>query len=304
MVDARRRVAVVTGTSSGLGKATVAGLLAAGFRVVATVRDEARGAAALHEWRAAVPGAAVELVRCELASLRSVEEAASAIARRVDRVDVLVNNAGGIQGERRLGEDGVEATLAGNHLGPFALTRSLLPLLQGAGRGRVINVASEAHRLVRKVPWHDLQSETGYRPMKAYALSKLANLLFTRELSRRFDPDRITANAVHPGVVRTRFGESGTRLFRVGIKLVRSLFLDEVAGADTSVWLATAAAVDGLSGGYYAKRRRVRPSRVAESDDSAERLWEVSERLAGPWRDVSRPRAAKEADEEGARVTA
>jgi len=274
------RVAVVTGANSGIGKVTVSALLARGFRVLATVRNRERGEAALAEWLRETPGANVELVDCDLSSLASARAAAKAIAARVDRIDVLVNNAGAIVGERRVTPDGLEETFAGNHLGPFVLTRELLPLLEKAAPARIVNVASDAHRAVRDMRWDDLQSERGYVSMKVYGQSKLANILFTRELARRLTGKNITVNCLHPGVVRTRFGESGSALLRFGIALIRPFLIDEAKGADTSIWLATDPSVAGATGGYYAKRRLVVPSAAARSDEGAKRLWEISEALA------------------------
>jgi retinol dehydrogenase-12 len=274
------RVAVVTGANSGIGKVTVTALLRKGFRVVATARSRERGEAALADWKREMQDAKVELVLCDLSKLDSVHEAAKEIARRVDRIDVLVNNAGGIIGERRLTKEGVEETFAGNHLGPFILTQELLPLLERAAPSRIVNVASDAHKSVSDMRWDDLQFAKGYSSIRAYGQSKLANILFTRELAKRLEGKNITVNSVHPGVVRTRFGETGGALMRFGVALVRPFLIDEVKGADTSIWLATDPAVEGKTGGYYVKRKLVTPTKAAESDAGAKRLWEISEKLA------------------------
>jgi retinol dehydrogenase-12 len=274
------RVAVVTGANSGIGKVTVTALLRQGFRVIATARSRERGEAALADWKREMQDAKVELVLCDLSKLDSVHEAAKEIARRVDRIDVLVNNAGGIIGERRVTKEGVEETLAGNHLGPFVLTQDLLPLIEHAAPSRIVNVASDAHRSVPDMRWDDLQSAKGYSSIKAYGQSKLANILFTRELARRLEGKNVTVNAVHPGVVRTRFGETGSALLRFGVALVRPFLIDEIKGADTSIWLATDPAVEGKTGGYYVKRKLVPPTKAAQSDAGAKRLWDISEKLA------------------------
>ena len=224
--------------------------------------------------------AQVELVLCDLSKLDSVHEAAKEIARRVDRIDVLVNNAGGIIGERHVTKEGVEETFAGNHLGPFVLTRDLLPLIERAAPSRIVNVASDAHKSVSDMRWDDLQFAKGYSSIKAYGQSKLANILFTKELARRLEGKNVTVNAVHPGVVRTRFGETGSGLLRFGVALIRPFLIDEVKGADTSIWLATDPAVAGKTGGYYVKRKLVTPTKAAQSDAGAKRLWDISETLA------------------------
>jgi NAD(P)-dependent dehydrogenase (short-subunit alcohol dehydrogenase family) len=275
------KIVVVTGANSGIGKATVSALLARAYRVIATARSKERGEAALADWQREAPGAKVELVLCDLSKLDSVRAAAKDIAGRVDHIDVLVNNAGGILGERHATKEGIEETLAGNHLGPFVLTRDLLPLLEKGAPSRIVNVASEAHRSVSDMAWDDLGLAKGYGSMKAYGQSKLANILFTRELARRLDPKKITVNAVHPGVVRTRFGETGGALLRFGVALIRPFLIDEKKGADTQIWLATDPSVEGKSGGYYIKRKLATPTSAARSDEGAKRLWEISEKLAG-----------------------
>lgn len=274
------RVAVVTGANSGIGKVTVTALLRQGFRVIATARNRERGEAALADWKREMQDAQVELVLCDLSKLDSVHEAAKEIARRVDRIDVLVNNAGGIIGERHVTKEGVEETFAGNHLGPFVLTRDLLPLIERAAPSRIVNVASDAHKSVSDMRWDDLQFAKGYSSIKAYGQSKLANILFTKELARRLEGKNVTVNAVHPGVVRTRFGETGSGLLRFGVALIRPFLIDEVKGADTSIWLATDPAVAGKTGGYYVKRKLVTPTKAAQSDAGAKRLWDISETLA------------------------
>jgi NAD(P)-dependent dehydrogenase (short-subunit alcohol dehydrogenase family) len=280
--DNSTRIAVVTGANSGIGKVTVTTLLKKGYRVIATARSKERGEAALADWQREVPGAKIELVLCNLSDLDSVRAAAKSIAGKVDRIHVLVNNAGGIIGERHVTKEGWEETLAGNHLGPFVLTRELLPLLERGAPARIVNVASEAHRQVSDMRWDDLSYAGGYSSMKAYGQSKLANILFTRELARRLDPAKITANSLHPGVVRTRFGETGSGALRFAIALIRPFLIDEVKGADTQIWLATDPSVEGKSGGYYDKRKLKTPTKAGRSDEGAKRLWELSEKLAGP----------------------
>ena len=279
--DKAGRVAVVTGANSGIGKVTVTALLRQGYRVIATARSRERGESALADWKREMQDARVELVLCDLCKPDSIREAAAEIKKRVDRIDVLVNNAGGIIGERRVTMEGLEETFAGNHLGPFILTLELLPLLERAAPSRIVNVASDAHRSVSDMRWDDLQFTDGYSSFKAYGQSKLANILFTTELARRVKDKKITVNALHPGVVRTRFGETGSALLRFGVALIRPFLIDENKGADTSIWLATDPSLEGKTGGYYAKRKLVTPTKAAQSDEGAKRLWEISEKLSG-----------------------
>ena len=196
-----KRIAVVTGANSGIGRVTVSALLAQGFRVIATARSKERGARP--RWptgreNSRTPPSRVELVLCDLSKLEAVREAARDIARRVDRIHVLVNNAGGIIGERRVTKDGLEETFAGNHLGAFVLTRDLMPLLERGAPARIVNVASEAHKSVPDMQWDDLQFANGYNSLKVYGQSKLANILFTRELARRNDPAKLNGQLGPP----------------------------------------------------------------------------------------------------------
>jgi len=274
------KVAVVTGANSGIGKVTVSSLLKQGYRVIATARSKERGEAALADWKKEVPDGNVTLVLCNLSDLKSVREAARQIAEQVTRIDVLLNNAGGIIGQRHVTPEGLEETLGGNHLGHFVLTQALLPLLEKAAPARIVNVSSSAHSSVKDMRWDDLSFEGGYSAPKAYGQSKLANILFTRALAKRLDATKVTANALHPGVVRTRFGETGGGVIRFAVSLIRPFLIDDAQGADTQLWLATDPSLEGKTGGYYAKRKPAKMSKAASSDEGAERLWALSEKLA------------------------
>ncbi|MET0659934.1 MAG: SDR family NAD(P)-dependent oxidoreductase, partial [Steroidobacteraceae bacterium] len=206
---------------------------------------------------------------------------AQEIAALTSRVHVLVNNAGGICDQRRETSDGFESLFAANHLGPFLLTRRLLPLLRAAQGARIVNVSSVAHRYVRDMRWHDLQLRRKFTTTSAYAQSKLANVLFTRELARRVSKDGITVNAMHPGLVSSNFERHGDRWTALLYKIGKPFTVSAEEGADTVVWLATAPEMEGKTGGYYAKRRAARTSRAASNDSGARRLWDVSEKLIG-----------------------
>jgi NAD(P)-dependent dehydrogenase (short-subunit alcohol dehydrogenase family) len=218
----------------------------------------------------------------DLAKLSSVRSFASAFRARHPRLDVLVNNAGVFLSERHLTEDGFEQTFQVNHLGPFLLTSLLIDGL-GPG-GRIVNVSSDAHRSARGgVSFDDLQREHGYAAMRVYGETKLANILFTRELARRL-PAGVTANAVHPGGVRTGFGMDGDAhgFWRVGIMIARPFMLTPARGARTSVYLASSPEIAGHTGEYWVRCRPRTPTDAAQDDDAARRLWELSERLVAP----------------------
>jgi NAD(P)-dependent dehydrogenase (short-subunit alcohol dehydrogenase family) len=220
--------------------------------------------------------------RVEIADLSAMAQV-RALADRLgamDRIDVLVNNAGFVAGQRRETEGGFEEAFAVNHLAPFLLTNLLLGKLTASAPARVITVASDAHTAAR-LDLDDLQLERGWDGWRSYSNSKLANILFTRELARRLAGTGVTANCAHPGVVRTGFGRSGSPLLRMGLTIARPFLLSPERGASTVVYLATSPDVAGATGGYYVKSRLREPSRAAQDDATALRLWELSEELTG-----------------------
>jgi NAD(P)-dependent dehydrogenase (short-subunit alcohol dehydrogenase family) len=274
------KTCVVTGANSGIGKEISVGLAAQGARVIMVARDAGRGETARNEVRDRTGNDQVELVLCDLSSQRQVRELASTLLRRCDTINVLVNNAGLTLGDYLLTEDGVETTFAVNHLAPFLLTNLLLERLRASAPARVVTVASDAHRGMA-IDFDDLSATRAYSSWKAYGASKLANILFTRELARRLEGTGVTATCLHPGVVRTGFGRRGPSFIRWWFKLSGSFLLTPAEGADTAVWLASSPEIEGASGGYYAKRKLRQPSRAACDRGSAVRLWDLSRRLTG-----------------------
>jgi retinol dehydrogenase-12 len=272
------RVCVVTGATSGIGKATAAALARLGAQVVLVARDRGRGEATAAE----VAAAGASPPRLEIADLASMAQVRALAGRlgALDRIDVLVNNAGLMAGQRRVTADGFDEVFAVNHLAPFLLTRLLLGQLTAAAPARVITVTSGAHAGAR-LDLDDPQLERGWDSWRAYANSKLANILFTRELARRLEGTGVTANCAHPGVVRTRFGREARLPMRAAVTLGRPFMLSPRRGADTIVYLATSPEVAGASGGYYVKRQRREPSAAARDDAAARRLWQLSEELTG-----------------------
>ncbi|MHB8420563.1 MAG: SDR family oxidoreductase [Myxococcales bacterium] len=279
-MELRGKTALVTGATSGVGGAIAIGLARLGARVGVTARDEGKGRAAIEAIGRAVPGAAAELFRCDFASQKSIRALAAEVDRRFDRLHVLVNNAGAINPERRVTEDGLELTFAVNHLGYFLLTELLLPKLVASAPARIVSTASAAHRAAR-LRWDDLQAERGYRAFRVYGSSKLANILFTRELAHRLEGKGVTANCFHPGVVGSGFGRNGNGLFRLGVSLLSPFMRKPEEAAKTALWLAASPDVEGVSGRYFADSQEARTSAAARDDASAKRLWEISEKLVG-----------------------
>ena len=271
------RVCVVTGASGGIGKAAAAGLAARGATVVLVVRSRERGEAARDEIARATGSRALHVVLADLSRQADVRRAADEVRTAVGAVHVLLNNAATYTARRKVTEDGIELQWAVNHLAPFLLTNLLMPALAAARSARVVTVSSNAHRSA-VLRWDDVQMKRGfYRGLRQYCNTKLANLLFTRELARRAAGDGVTANALHPGVVATELLLGGFPPLR----LVRRWMRTPEQGAATALYLATDPAVAGVTGEYFIDNRPVPPTPAATDDDSARRLWQLSEEMVG-----------------------
>ena len=274
------RVCLVTGATSGIGRETALELARRGATVALVARDPVRGEGTLAEVKRAAAGAPPLLFRADLGSLPDVRRLAGEVSHRLPRLDVLVNNAGAIHMERKRSADGHEMTFAVNHLAPFLLTNLLLPKLRASAPARVVNVASDAHRPAT-LDLDDLMGERSYRGMRAYSQSKLANVLFTYELARRLDGTGVTTNALHPGVVATGFGRNDPGWLRVAVRLLSPFLLDARRGAATTLHVATAPELEGVTGRYFARSREADSSPASHDREAQRRLWEASERLTG-----------------------
>lgn len=279
------RVAVVTGASAGIGKAAAKALATAGWRVIGIGRNPARSAEALAEIRAHAPAAQVDMLVADMAVIAETRRVAGEIRGLTDKVDVLLNNAGGIGKERVITPEGNEACFAGNHLGPFVLTHELLPLLRQAaataapGDVRIIGVSSSASDLSQGFDWNDLQMLENHQSSPAYCNAKLANILFTRGLAKRLEGTGIVAHAMHPGVVSTNFASYGDAQLQQIVATMEDVSVSAEEGADTLVWLATSAEGGQTSGGYFYQRAEVPANPVAGDDATVERLWRETEAI-------------------------
>ncbi|HEX8133883.1 MAG TPA: SDR family NAD(P)-dependent oxidoreductase [Actinomycetes bacterium] len=275
------RTCLVTGATSGIGRAAATALARLGAEVVLVARDPARGQATAAELHAATGNPRVGLLLADLSSQASIRQAAEAYRRDHDRLHVLVNNAGGYWASRHTTVDGLELTFALNHLAYFLLTNLLLELLAASAPARIVNVTSSAQAF-GDLHLDDLQFQRRYRGQAAYNQSKLANVLFTYELARRLEGTGVTVNCAAPGVTRTNFGrEDSGPVMRLLAPLARPFMRSPEQGADTPVWLASSPEVEGATGGYYARRRARRSSRRSYDTELARRLWRVSEELTG-----------------------
>ena len=271
-------VALITGGTSGIGKATATALAAMGAEVVVSGRSKERGEAAVEEIRDQSGNEKVSLVPADLAVQAEVRGLAQAFKERHDRLDVLVNNAGIIQSKRTETPDGIELTLAVNHLAPFLLTNLLLGLLKESAPSRIITVSSEARRGA-EIDFDDLQSERRYRAFQVYGMTKLANILFTYELAERLEGTGVVANCLHPGSVNTNFANNnrspGTLLFRAFKPFMRT----PEQGADTVVYLAVSPETGEMTGRYLTDRKVISSYEEPHDVLAQKWLWEVSEEL-------------------------
>jgi len=274
------KTVVITGATSGVGEAAAIALAKLGAHLVLVGRDAGRGAASLAKIKAA-GDANAQLLLADLSSLAEVRKLAEQL-RQLPRLDVLVNNAGAVFTTRQTTVDGFERTFALNHLAYFLLTELLRDKLVASAPARIINVASEAHRSGKldtgDLPG-ELKSPRAYSGLRAYATSKLCNLLFTRELARRLAGTGVTANAMHPGTVATGFGRNNRGAIGIGIRLLSPFFRTPEQGAETIVYLAVDPALEGVTGQYFADLKPKTPANRALSDADASKLWKVSEEL-------------------------
>ena len=276
------KVVVVTGSNVGIGLETAVGVAGLGATTVLACRNRAKAEAAAREVTRRTWNDDVHVVSLDLADLASVRKAAEEVLSRWGRLDVLVNNAGGTWSQRQLTAQGIEYTFGVNHLGPFYLTNLLLDRLRAGAPSRVVNVTSVGHHAAfHGMRFDDLQSEKDYEAMEAYCRSKLANVLFTRQLATRLAGTGVTANTLHPGWVRSRFGMDGdvSGLMGFGLRAIRPLQISPRRAARTSVFLATSPDVATRSGLYWVRSKPGHMSRNARNDEAAARLWDESVRL-------------------------
>lgn len=271
------KTVLITGANSGIGLVAASALAGMGATIILACRREEAAEQAMLEIKAKHPDAQLDFVSLDLASLASVRRAAAEVLNRYPTLDVLINNAGLANVPREVSKDGFEMTFAVNHLGPFLLTNLLLPALR-ASKGRVINVASDAHKMGR-MHWDNLQLARGYFVMRAYAQSKLANILFTKALAERVEEDGIHVNCLHPGAVATNIWPEGNWLEKTFSKLLRLFLISVEQGARTTIWLASGEDGGKLSGRYFEKCKEKYPSRAAQDRDAAEKLWGISANL-------------------------
>jgi NAD(P)-dependent dehydrogenase (short-subunit alcohol dehydrogenase family) len=274
-------IVLITGGNSGIGKATAIGLAQMGAKVIIVCRNKERGEKALRDIIEKSNNQTVELYLCDLSSLEDIRRFSNLFKTKYNRIDILINNAGVIASKRQLTKDGYELQFGVNHLGHFLLTNLLLDELKKSNSARIINVASGAHK-IGKINFDDINLTKKYSTFGSYAQSKLANVLFTFELSRRLQKTNITVNCLHPGGVGTNIALDRESGFRKIITYIMGLVLmTPEKGAQTSIYLATSNDVEGITGKYYYKKKIAKSSKLTYDIDYAKRLWDLSIKMAG-----------------------
>jgi NAD(P)-dependent dehydrogenase (short-subunit alcohol dehydrogenase family) len=270
------KTVIITGATSGIGEVAAIHLAERGARIVFTARDQARADATMANLKQA--GAADHAVHmADLSTLVEMKRIGAVLAAE-PQIDVLVNNAGALFNKRQETADGLEMTFAVNHMAYFVITNLVLPILKPGAR--IVTTASNAHRGA-KLDFDDLQSRRGYTGFPAYSKSKLANILFNRELARRV-PAGVTANALHPGFVATRFGDNSGGLMRTVLKVAKPIgAISPEEGAKTIIYLVSSPEVAEITGEYFYECKITRPTAEAQNDADAKRLWEISASIAG-----------------------
>ncbi|MEK6256568.1 MAG: SDR family oxidoreductase [Chloroflexota bacterium] len=268
------KICLVTGATSGIGEASAQALAAMSATVIVGARNEEKAKATVAKIRAQSGNDNVEYLIADLSVQAQVRDLAKQVEARYPRLDVLLNNAGGMYMLRHESADGIELVWATNHLNYFLLTHLLLPMVKKSAAGRIVNVASRAH-FSGSINFDDLQHKNGYSPMKVYGQSKLANVLFTRELAKRLDGSKVTVNAVHPGLVATSFAQNSKFAKLIGKLVLRGARSSE-KGAETLVYLASSPEVERISGEYFYDKKVAHSSSESKDMEIAARLWQVS----------------------------
>jgi NAD(P)-dependent dehydrogenase (short-subunit alcohol dehydrogenase family) len=275
----------ITGATNGIGEVAALELARSGASVVIISRSPERCAATVKRIAAETGSTTVSYIAADLSTLEGMRSAASQFLASHDRLHVLLNNAGALYTTREVTADGYEKTFALNHLSYFVLTNLLLDTLKQTaaadGEARVINVSSGAHFSARGISFDDLQRKKSYNAFLVYSETKLMNILFTRELAHRLAGTGVTANALHPGFVRSGFGMNNRAWWIKLFDVLRAFAISPEEGAQTSIYLAASPEVKGISGKYFEKKKVVEVSRAAQDASAQERLWQVSEELTG-----------------------
>lgn len=276
-MELKDKIALITGATSGIGQVTAIDIAGRGAKLVLPVRDTEKGEALKKEIAEKTGNTSVEIIPCRLDSLDSIRDCVKAFRQKHDRLHLLINNAGTWETKRKESVDGIEMNFAVNHLAPFLLTYLLLDIIKASAPARIVSVSSTAHKQAT-MNFNDLEGKKRWSSMRSYAQGKLANIFFTRKLAEELKGTGVTANCLHPGVVRTRLFDKMPTLFQ---RIFGLVMIPPEKGAETSIYLATSPEVEGVTGGYFAKKKPAKTTRHAQDMEVAEKLWQVSKDYCG-----------------------
>ena len=277
-VNMAEKVCLVTGGNSGIGKSVALGLAKMGATVVVVSRNKEKGETAVTDTVEKSGNKNVELIQADMSSQNSIHQLVNEFRARHEKLHLLINNAGVYLTKRSETEDGLESTFAVNHLGPFLLTSLLVDILKASAPSRIVNVTSDAHKGAR-VNFDDLQGEKKFSGWQAYGQSKLAMILYTHGLAKKLEGTGVTVNSAHPGVVRTNFAKNNGGLVMLGFRFLGMFFISPESAAKRILYVATSPDLEGVTGKYFTKMHEVKSSQESYDDDSARRLWQISEQL-------------------------
>ncbi len=278
--EMQNKVVMVTGATNGIGLESAKALATLGATIVGVGRNPQKCADAAAQITRTTGNAKVEFLVADLAVQAQVKQLAQVFKQKYSRLDVLLNNAGAFFARREESADGIELTWALNHLNYFLLTELLLDVIRASAPARIVNVSSEAHGRARAIQFDDVEFKQGYKGWTVYGHSKLANVMFTYELARRLEGTKVTANVLHPGFVATGFGHNNGGLMRTGMNVVQKIAAKRPEqGAGTSVYLASAPEVEGVTGKYFSDAKETKSSAASYDVEAQQRLWALSEQM-------------------------
>lgn len=284
-MNLKKKVCIVTGSSSGIGKQTALELAKRGATVILICRNRSKGEQAQKYIIDESNNKNVDLIIADLSSLSDVKEAATTFKNKYNQLHILINNAGGVNAQNNITSEGIEYTFATNYLGPLLLTELLIDLLKSSAPSRIINVSSAAH-VGGTINFDDLNNEKKYQPMPAYTQSKLAQIYYTYSLSNRLKGTNVTVNALHPGNVRSNFnnGLKGSNLMYYINSILYSLIgISTEQGAKNTVYVATASDLESTSGKYFSNKKQIKSSKKSYDSNIGDQLWEISKKLIQPY---------------------
>lgn len=275
-----KKLCLVTGASSGIGKFTALEIAKNDFKVVVVCRNKNKAEDTVQEIKSLSKNNDVEYLLCDFSSQKQIKKAAEEFKSKYDKLDILLNNAGLIKGEKTLTEDRIEETFAVNHMGYFLFTNLLLDIIKSTDKSRIVNVSSEAHRMAFTPNFDDINFEKNkYSSFPAYAQSKLNNILFTYELSKRLEGTTVTTNCLHPGTIASNFGQSGHPIFAFLARLSKPFLKTVEQGSQTNIYLALSKDVENVTGKYFKNKKIANSTPVTHNKEYQKRLWEISENL-------------------------